>query len=211
MITFLYGRRSARLWACGAGATVSFALFLHLLPTWGVALSGRQEKLGTLFQQTARFVRDYPLFRVAHSWSPDMPNLFHLQAVFPNVPCGMSALASLPLIGWVADMGFYVPFRFLLGFMEARPCSIVSGAALPLGGGGVVGGFRQRRVPLCSSHLVESSALCCPHFLETNCIVLRHTFRYRRKRGAKLCNMRRICGAEDNLKRRVVCLEFAHS
>ena len=41
-------------------ATVSFALFLHLLPTWGVALSGRQEKLGTLFQQTARFVRDYP-------------------------------------------------------------------------------------------------------------------------------------------------------
>ena len=48
MITFLYGRRSARLWACGAVATVSFALFLHLLPTWGVALSGRQEKLGTL-------------------------------------------------------------------------------------------------------------------------------------------------------------------
>ena len=41
-------------------ATVSFALFLHLLPTWGVALSGRQEKLGTLFQQTTRFVRDYP-------------------------------------------------------------------------------------------------------------------------------------------------------
>lgn len=118
MITFLYARRSARLWACGAVATVSFALFLHLLPTWGVALSGRQEKLGTLFQQTARFVRDYPLFRVAHSWSPDMPNLFHLQAVFPNVPCGMSALASLPLIGWVADMGFYVPL-FLFVFFWA--------------------------------------------------------------------------------------------
>ena len=95
--------------ACGAVATVSFALFLHLLPTWDVALSGREEKLGTLFQQTARF------------------------------------------------------------------------------------------------------ALCCPHFLETNCIVLRHTFRYRRKRGAKLCKMRRNCGAEDNLKRRVVCLEFTHS
>ena len=131
----------------------------------------------------------------------------------PLMPCFLSTVSPQPisLPCRTRSSSCIVPFRFLLGFMEARPCSIVGGAALPLGGGGVVGGSRQRRVPLCSSHLVESSALCCPHFLETNCIVLRHTFRYRRKRGAKLCNMRRICGAEDNLKRRVVCLEFAHS
>lgn len=200
VLPFLFGRRSARLWVCGAVATLLFALFLHLLPTWGVAPSGRQEKLGVLFQQTARYVHDhpeevtdaerkaidavlpfdslatayqpalqdpvkfmyrrdctaeqrnayyavwwemakkhpsayvaavwdccdayfhpsgrYPLFFVAHIWSPDVPNLFHLQAAFPNAPCGMAAFASLPLVGWMADMGFYV-LLFLFFFFWA--------------------------------------------------------------------------------------------
>lgn len=195
-LPLLYGLRSAKLLTLCAASTLLFAGFLTALPTLGVAPSGRQEMLGTLFQQTARYVRTYPddvtareqtaidallpydnlatlytpglqdpvkfryrrtctpaeraayfkawyamgqrhpgcytaavwdccsayfhpsgrypLFTPAVSWKPDHPELFTLHALLPHAPCGMAFLCSLPVVGCLFDMGFYIPLFLLL-------------------------------------------------------------------------------------------------
>lgn len=57
----LYGRRAWRIPAAIATALALFYVYLHaFLPSIGIALSGRQEARGWMFQQTARYVKDLP-------------------------------------------------------------------------------------------------------------------------------------------------------